>query len=192
MSLMCGMALGGRVLMSRTGRSEPGRTCSRQLRVRGDSCPGNMPSGRINPAGGAAISPKTGSSHTPSCLASTNRTRFTQGEMSKPPGSRRLRCTGRASCSTVKTREANGTPCSSTPRDTCLAAYPAPRHRGTRRRYDHSRTWRSRPAPTEQNPHGSEPETCAHDDERRCRRSLGTEAFALRKSAYAASGNRFA
>ena len=33
------------------------------------------PSGRINTAGGAATSPRTGSSHTPSCLASTNRTR---------------------------------------------------------------------------------------------------------------------
>jgi hypothetical protein len=75
-------------------------------------CPGSerspaqatCPSGRINTAGGAATSPRTGSSHTPSCLASTNRTRFAQGESRNRRVQPRLRSTGRASCSRVNTR----------------------------------------------------------------------------------------
>ena len=37
-------------------------------------------------AGGAEISQRTGSSHTPSWVASSKRTRFAHGVMSKPPG----------------------------------------------------------------------------------------------------------
>src|SRR5713226_9496382 len=39
---MGAVALGCRVLMSRSGRSEPGRKCLRQLWVREVSCPGDM------------------------------------------------------------------------------------------------------------------------------------------------------
>ena len=62
------------------------------------------PSGRINAAAGAGTAPTTGSSHLPGYSASISRTRSAHGARSKPPGAPRLRSSGRASCSRVKSR----------------------------------------------------------------------------------------
>ena len=62
------------------------------------------PPGLINTAVGAVTTPSAGSSYVPMHLASISSTRSAHGVMSKPAGSPRLRSTGRASCSRVKTR----------------------------------------------------------------------------------------
>ena len=91
---------------SRSGRSEPGRKCTRQVWVREVARPRDMSVGSDQHGRGRrSTSPRPGTPTRHRARRRPARTRSAQGATSKPPGSPRLSSTGRASCSSVKTRD---------------------------------------------------------------------------------------